>query len=124
MRILIVNGNPDPAAERLTAGLAMAYADGATTAGHEVRRIDVGSLSFPFLRSAAIFGTPSADPDIIASGGAWNGLSEAAIPQAARSRHIELTKSKAPIQSILELVRYLPRRPRPTLLSARRRNFF
>lgn len=67
MRILIVNGNPDPAAERLTAGLAMAYADGATTAGHEVHRIDVGSLSFPFLRSAAIFGTPSADPDIVAA---------------------------------------------------------
>jgi len=69
-------------------------------------------------------GGHQADPDIIVSGGAWNGLSEAAIPQAARSRHIELTKSKAPIQSILELVRYLPRRPRPTLLSARRRNFF
>lgn len=32
-------------------GLASAYAEGARTAGHEVRHIDVGTLDFPLLRS-------------------------------------------------------------------------
>jgi putative NADPH-quinone reductase len=67
MRILIVNGNPDPAAERLTGGLAQAYADGASGAGHEVRRIDVGALSFSLLRNAADFVLAPKDGDIVAA---------------------------------------------------------
>jgi putative NADPH-quinone reductase len=65
MRILIVNGNPDAAAERLSSALAQAYADGAKAAGHDVRRVDVGALSFSPLRKAADFALPPNDPDII-----------------------------------------------------------
>lgn len=67
MRILIVNGHPDPAPERLSAGLAQAYADGAKGAGHDVRHIDVGRLSFSLLRNAADFALPPKDPDIVAA---------------------------------------------------------
>lgn len=67
MRILIVNGNPDPAPERLSSGLAQAYADGAKAAGHEIRFIDVGALSFSVLRNAADFALPPKDTDIVAA---------------------------------------------------------
>lgn len=60
-RILVLNGHPDPAPERLCAALAEAYAQGAAAAGHEIRRIDIGSLEFPFLGSAQEFATP---PDL------------------------------------------------------------
>jgi putative NADPH-quinone reductase len=66
-RILILNGNPDPAPERLSNALANAYADGATQSGHDVRRIDVGSASFSFLRKAAAFTAAPQDPDIAAA---------------------------------------------------------
>lgn len=66
-RILIINGNPDPAPERLSGALAQAYADGANAADHEVRRIDVGALSFSLLRNAADFAIPPKDPDILAA---------------------------------------------------------
>lgn len=54
-RILIINGHPDPRPERLCAGLAEAYAMGALEAGHEVRRIDVGALDFPLIRTSEAF---------------------------------------------------------------------
>lgn len=63
-RVLIINGNPDPAPERLSSALANAYADGATQSGHDVRRIDIGSISFSFLRKAAAFTALPQDPDI------------------------------------------------------------
>jgi len=50
--VLILNGNPDPAPERLCAALAAAYAEGARDAGHAVDRLDVGALDFPVLRRA------------------------------------------------------------------------
>jgi putative NADPH-quinone reductase len=50
-RILVINGHPDPASEHLCAALAEAYARGATVAGHEVARLDVGALDFPLIRS-------------------------------------------------------------------------
>lgn len=53
--ILILNGHPDPSPERLCAGLAAAYANAASLAGHGVRRIDVGALDFPMIRSQAEF---------------------------------------------------------------------
>lgn len=67
MRILIVNGNPDPSPERLSNGLAQAYADGAKAAGHDVQRIDVGALSFSLLRNAADFALAPKDGDIVAA---------------------------------------------------------
>ncbi|MDP2017226.1 NAD(P)H-dependent oxidoreductase [Hydrogenophaga sp.] len=51
-RILLIEGHPDPSAERLNHALVTAYADGATAAGHEVRRIAVGALEFPLLKTA------------------------------------------------------------------------
>ena len=44
MNILVINGHPDPSPERLAAALAKAYAEGAETAGHQVRRIDIGAV--------------------------------------------------------------------------------
>ena len=54
-RIAIVQGHPDRTTVHLGHVLAEAYADGATTGGHEVRTIDVAALDFPLLRSAEEF---------------------------------------------------------------------
>ncbi len=59
-RIAIVQGHPDPQPSRYGHALAQGYAGGAKAAGHEVRRIVVGELDFPLLRSAANF--ESAEP--------------------------------------------------------------
>jgi putative NADPH-quinone reductase len=58
-RIVIIQGHPDPAGGHLGHALADAYADGATSAGHVVRRIAVARLDFPLLRTKAEF---DADP--------------------------------------------------------------
>jgi putative NADPH-quinone reductase len=60
-RIVIIQGHPDPAPERYCRALASAYERGARAAGHEVRRIDVATLDFELLRSAADWesGTPA-----------------------------------------------------------------
>jgi putative NADPH-quinone reductase len=50
-RILIILGHPDPRPERLCRGLAEAYHDSATDAGHEVKILDVTRLDFTSLRS-------------------------------------------------------------------------
>lgn len=52
-RILLIQGHPDPAGGHLCHALADAYAQGASDAGHEVRRCDVAQLDFPLLRSQA-----------------------------------------------------------------------
>ena len=52
-RILIINGHPDAGVRHLLHQLIDAYAEGAQAAGHQVRRVDVGALDFPLLRSAA-----------------------------------------------------------------------
>lgn len=54
-RILIINGHPDPALNNFCCALAEAYATGARSAGHEVRRIDVGTLGLPLIHTAAEF---------------------------------------------------------------------
>ncbi|MEW6256851.1 MAG: NAD(P)H-dependent oxidoreductase [Pseudomonadota bacterium] len=51
--ILILQGHPDPKGTHLCHALADAYARGAKEGGHDVRRIDVGTLDFPLLRSEA-----------------------------------------------------------------------
>jgi putative NADPH-quinone reductase len=51
-RILLIQGHPDPVSQHLNRALLQAYADGAEAAGHAVRRIEVGALDFPVLRSA------------------------------------------------------------------------
>lgn len=50
-RILLIQGHPDAVTPHLCHTLAEAYAEGASTAGHEVRWTDVARLDFPLLRS-------------------------------------------------------------------------
>ncbi len=50
-RILLIQGHPDPGEKHLGHLLADAYADGAVSAGHQVRRVEVATLDFPLLRS-------------------------------------------------------------------------
>jgi putative NADPH-quinone reductase len=52
-RILLIQGHPDAGQRHLCHLLEDAYAEGAGAAGHEIRGIDVASLSFPLLRSQA-----------------------------------------------------------------------
>lgn len=54
-QILVIIGHPDPDPARFCRALASAYVEGARTAGHEVRVIDIASLDFPLLRSQAEF---------------------------------------------------------------------
>ncbi len=64
-RVLVVNGHPDPRPERLCSALCAAYTAGALAAGREVRRLDVGSMDFPLVRTAQDF-TDGPPPAIIA----------------------------------------------------------
>ncbi|MGV3743151.1 MAG: NAD(P)H-dependent oxidoreductase [Burkholderiaceae bacterium] len=50
-RILLIQGHPDSGRRHFGHMLEEAYAQGATAAGHEVRRINVAMLDFPLLRS-------------------------------------------------------------------------
>jgi putative NADPH-quinone reductase len=50
-RILVIQGHPDASVQHLCHALEHSYVQGATTAGHELRRINVAKLDFPLLRS-------------------------------------------------------------------------
>lgn len=50
-RILLLQGHPDTTQRHLGHELADAYAAGATRGGHAIRRVEVGTLDFPLLRS-------------------------------------------------------------------------
>jgi putative NADPH-quinone reductase len=63
-RILVINGHPDTREERFCSALAKTYAESASQAGHQVRRIDVGALSFPLLVRFEEFQTPVDNADI------------------------------------------------------------
>lgn len=54
-RILVIVGHPDKDPRRLCRALADAYAEGAKSAGHRVRRIDVATLDFPLLKTMQEF---------------------------------------------------------------------
>lgn len=62
--ILVINGHPDPSAERLCATLCDAYVQGAEGAGHAVRRVSVGLIEFELLRSAEAFNEGAPPPAI------------------------------------------------------------
>lgn len=59
MKILVINGHPDPSPERFAAALAAAYATGAREGGHEVEEIAVGAIDAPFLANKTEFATPA-----------------------------------------------------------------
>jgi len=54
-RVVVIDGHPDPARERLCHALVDAYAEGARRAGHEVEVVRVAELDIPYLRSAEEF---------------------------------------------------------------------
>lgn len=54
-RIAIIQGHPDPIGGHLCHALADAYAEGARAAGHDVARIDVAQINFPWLRTRQEF---------------------------------------------------------------------
>ena len=56
-RILLIQGHPDIVTRHLGHVLEDAYAQGATSAGHEVRRVQVAQLDFPLLRSSLAWET-------------------------------------------------------------------
>lgn len=65
--VLIINGNPDPSAGRLTDALARAYAEGTEKSGCVVNQIRIGALEFPLLRQSTDFLAPPTDPAIVAA---------------------------------------------------------
>lgn len=50
-RILLIQGHPDLSERHLCHALEDAYANAATAAGYEIRRIHVGAIDFPLLKS-------------------------------------------------------------------------
>lgn len=54
-RILVINGHPDRLRHHLCTALADAYVEGASGAGHEIRRIDLAGFQIPMLRSQVEF---------------------------------------------------------------------
>lgn len=56
--ICIINGHPDASSEHFVPALADAYVRGAQAAGHEVSRIDIGTLPVDFLHNQGEFDTP------------------------------------------------------------------
>lgn len=50
-RVLILDGHPDPAADRFVHALAQAYREGAEAGKHEVLAIRVADVEFPLLRT-------------------------------------------------------------------------
>jgi len=54
-RIAIIQGHPDPGANRFGHALATAYTNGAKEGGHEVTVINVAGLDFPLLRTKEDF---------------------------------------------------------------------
>jgi putative NADPH-quinone reductase len=62
--ILVINGHPDPSEKRLCAALAGAYVRGAHASGYQIRRIDVGALDFPMIRTREEFENGAPPPDI------------------------------------------------------------
>jgi putative NADPH-quinone reductase len=64
-RIALIQGHPDAAGNHLLNAMADAYAGGATSSGHEVRRIEVAKLDFPLLRTQAEFETDELPPALV-----------------------------------------------------------
>jgi putative NADPH-quinone reductase len=62
--VLIIDGHPDRREGRFIHALAGAYEQGATQAGHELRKIVVSELRFPLLTSNERFRDGNPPPDI------------------------------------------------------------
>jgi putative NADPH-quinone reductase len=63
-RVLLIQGHPDSGVGHLCGALEEAYAAGARAEGHELRRIDIGKLDFPLLRSQDEWERGALPPDL------------------------------------------------------------
>ena len=64
-RILLIQGHPDAVTPHLGHALADAYAHGAESAGHAVRRVPVAQLDFPLLRSQQAWEQGALPPGLV-----------------------------------------------------------
>jgi putative NADPH-quinone reductase len=64
-RILLIQGHPDAVTPHLCHTLEEAYAQGAASAGHQVRQISVARLDFPLLRSEQAWQAPDTLPEAL-----------------------------------------------------------
>lgn len=69
--ILIIDGNPDSSPDRLSSALANAYQESAEQSDCIVRRINVGGIQFPILRSAGDFASSPKEDAIVEARGAF-----------------------------------------------------
>jgi putative NADPH-quinone reductase len=66
-RIAIIEGHPDSTSPHLCHDLATAYARGAEQAGHEISRIRIADLAFPWLKTKEEFESGSTPPGLASS---------------------------------------------------------
>jgi putative NADPH-quinone reductase len=64
-RIFLLNGHPDGSSERFCAALCDAYTGGARRSGHEVRRLDLGAMDFPLIKTAEQSNKGEVAPDAL-----------------------------------------------------------
>jgi putative NADPH-quinone reductase len=64
-RIAIIQGHPDPAGAHLCHALADSYAEGAREASHQITRIEVARLEFPWLRTQQEFEDGELPPSLV-----------------------------------------------------------
>ena len=64
-RILLIQGHPDAVTPHFCHALADAYAQGAESAGHAVRRVPVALLDFPLLRSQQAWEEGALPPGLV-----------------------------------------------------------
>lgn len=62
-KILLINGHPNP--ESFSAALAEAYQKGATSAGHEVRMLNLGELDFDPILNYGYHKPTALEPDLL-----------------------------------------------------------
>ena len=63
-KIALIQGHPASGGGHFCHALALAYREGANSAGHEVQEIEVTALEFPVLRSRTEWETQAPAPDI------------------------------------------------------------
>lgn len=64
-RIFLLNGHPDPSPERFCSAVLESYAAGAHRSGHEVRRLDLGAMDFPLIKTAEQSNKGEVAPDAL-----------------------------------------------------------
>ena len=63
-RILVLQGHPDSSRDHFCHALADHYVEGASSAGHSVRAVEIAGLDFPMLRSKHDWEAGSLPPDL------------------------------------------------------------